>query len=71
MVVIILDIKTKMKILNLVTVIAMIVSTFFYFKLALKVGVAQINKIFTGLYVLAFVLSILSFITSWKNRLIT
>jgi len=71
MVVILFNIKSKIKILNLVTVIAMIVSTFYYIKLTLKVGVAQIDKIYTGLYVLAIVLSILSFITSWKNRQVT
>ncbi|WP_431030106.1 hypothetical protein [Lysinibacillus sp. LZ02] len=62
------EMQNKVRSLDIFTIVAMVVSTFFYFKMALREGVAQVGYLLTGLYVLAIVISILSLVVSWKNK---
>lgn len=63
-----MSIKNKAKCSNIVTVITMLVSTFFFIKIALKEGIEQVGFLTTILYVAAIVVSIISFIVHWKTK---
>lgn len=63
-----MSIKNKAKYSNIVTVITMLVSTFFFIKIALKEGIEQVGFLTTTLYVAAIVVSIISFVVHWKTK---
>jgi len=46
----------------------MLVSTFFFIKIALKKGIEQVGFLTTTLYVAAIVVSIISFVVHWKTK---
>ncbi|MFB7160258.1 hypothetical protein [Lysinibacillus sp. NPDC056232] len=52
----------------MVTVIAMLVSTFFFIKIVLREGIEQVHYLTTTLYVVAVVVSIISFVVHWKTK---
>ena len=52
----------------MVTVISMLVSTFFFIKLVLNKGIEQVHYLTLTLYVVAIVVSIISFIVHWKTK---
>lgn len=63
-----MSLKNKAKYSNMVTVIAMLVSTFFFIKIALKEGIEQVGFFTTTLYVVAIVVSIISFVVHWRTK---
>ncbi|MGE7115108.1 hypothetical protein [Lysinibacillus sp. NPDC047702] len=63
-----MSVKNKVKYSNMVTVISMLVSTFFFIKLVLNKGIEQVHYLTLTLYVVAIVVSIISFIVHWKTK---
>lgn len=63
-----MSLKNKVKYSNMVTVIAMLVSTFFFIKIALREGIEQVGFLTTTLYVVAIVVSIISFVVHWITK---
>ncbi|MNH40585.1 hypothetical protein D3C79_1019250 [compost metagenome] len=63
-----MSVKNKAKYSNMVTVISMLVSTFFFIKLVLNKGIEQVHYLTLTLYVVAIVVSIISFIVHWKTK---
>jgi len=52
----------------MVTVIAMLVSTFFFIKMVLREGIEQVHFLTITLYVVAIVVSMISFVVHWKTK---
>ena len=63
-----MSIKNKAKYSNIVTVITMLVSTFFFIKLVQNKGIEQVHYLTSTLYVVAIVVSIISFVVHWKTK---
>lgn len=63
-----MSVKNKAKYSNMVTVISMLVSTYFFIKLVLNKGIEQVHYLTLTLYVVAIVVSIISFIVHWKTK---
>ncbi|AVK85183.1 hypothetical protein C3943_17440 [Lysinibacillus sp. B2A1] len=63
-----MSVKKKAKYSNMVTVISMLVSTYFFIKLVLNKGIEQVHYLTLTLYVVAIVVSIISFIVHWKTK---
>ena len=63
-----MSVKNKVKYLNIVTVIGMLLSTFFYIKAVLREGIEQVGFLTTTLYAVAIVVSIISFVVHWKTK---
>ncbi|MFJ7954020.1 hypothetical protein ACIQZG_21190 [Lysinibacillus sp. NPDC096418] len=60
--------KNKVKTLNIITVVSMVLSSFFFIKNVLEEGIEQVPISITVLYVLAIVVSIASFVLHWMNK---
>ena len=63
-----MSVKNKVKYSNMATVISMLVSTFFFIKLILNKGIEQVHYLTSTLYVVAIVVSIISFVVHWKTK---
>ncbi|KOS60586.1 hypothetical protein AN161_22570 [Lysinibacillus sp. FJAT-14222] len=63
-----MSVKNKAKYFNMVTVISMLVSTFFFIKIVLREGIEQVHYLTTILYVVAIIVSIISIVVHWKNK---
>ncbi|MDM5234479.1 hypothetical protein QUF87_25445 [Lysinibacillus pakistanensis] len=46
----------------------MLVSTFFFIKFVLSKGIEQVHYLTSTLYVVAIVVSIISFVVHWKTK---
>lgn len=60
--------KNKMKILNIVNVVFVALSTFFFIKEVKKVGTEQVDFIFIGFYVLIVILAIINVVMYLRNK---
>jgi len=63
-----MSVKNKVKYSNMVTVVSMLVSTFFFIKLVQNKGIEQVHYLTSTLYVVAIVVSIISFVVHWKTK---
>ena len=63
-----MSVKNKVKYSNMAKVISMLVSTFFFIKLILNKGIEQVHYLTSTLYVVAIVVSIISFVVHWKTK---